>query len=365
MSTTTTDYELVSSFYGPGAVGCWLLIISSIFIAWTLDPIRRLKDTIDNDFLAAVTFPALAAGNTIYQAIHYPGGISELARQSVYPKEEPSPAFTAMQFYTDFNYTSFGLSFSLTFIAIWHYRVRRGLVAAGLCLLVIFPDILVTHIFTLAVMLEDPNHVLPWWSKVINLARSSTFLIFFIIGLVGYVGMLCLVGSLLLSKPRLQTQRTSSSQTQQEDSQDTSKEEWVFPPNMLRGIIVLMLGLLLFPGISFHFTWPPLEVQVSTAAAYKIPKLNLRSLVPPSGQALWELDQTAALAGGVITFAMTVYAAIKHRRDAAMVEKSSVSYEQVSINSETVRPVSHESEREGRHMRTWPGHEHRGRLGAT
>ena len=338
----TTKYELVSSFYGPGAIGCWLLVISSIFIAWILDPIRRAKDTIDNDLLAAVTFPAIAAGHTIYQIIHYPGGLLELARQNVFPEEHPNPAFIAIRVFDNVNDTSFCLSLSLLFIAIWHFRVRRAMVTAGLCLLVQFPQILVADIGIPVVMLKDPDKLLPWWSKAIVLAQSSPVLMLYAIFLVAYVAMLALVGSLLLARSRIPQQDTGLDTTLQGtdgSSQDASKQEAMFGPSLLRGLILVPLALPLFPGISFHFTFSPtFRMQVSLGESYTIPKICLRSPVPPSGQALWTLDQTATLAGGVVTFIMTLYQAIKHKRAVVKVKQPS------------------RDEHGDRLLRTWPVH---------
>ena len=325
-SADTPDYELVSSFYGPGAIGCWLLVSSSIFIAWTLDPIRRLQDTIDNDLLAAMTFPAIAAGHTIHQVVHYPGGLLELARQGVFSAEHPSPIFIAMQVSENVNATSFCLSFSLLLIAIYHLRVRRALIAASLCLLVQFPRLLVADIGTLAVLLRDPENVVPWWVKAIKLAQSSPALLLYGFGLVAYVVVFAIVGSLLLSKSRTQPQEAGIDPTPQPgdgNKAETSSKEAIFGHNVLRGIIILFLVLPFFPGVSFHFTYSPgFKVQVSLAEKYKIPRIYLRSPVPPSGQALWTLDQTTALVGGIVTIMTTLYTTVKHRRDTTGAKKA-------------------------------------------
>ncbi|KAI9674921.1 MAG: hypothetical protein M1822_009024, partial [Bathelium mastoideum] len=175
-TTNSPDYELVSSFYGPGAIGCWLLVISSIFVAWMLDPIRRVQDTIDNDLLAAATFPAITSGHTIHQIARYPGGFLELARQGVFSAEQPSAVLTAMQVSDNVNATSFCLSFALLLIALYYFRVRRALIAAGLCLFVQLPRLLVADIGTLAVLLKDPEHVVPWWIKAVKFIQSSPLL---------------------------------------------------------------------------------------------------------------------------------------------------------------------------------------------
>ncbi|KAF2466948.1 uncharacterized protein BDR25DRAFT_359009 [Lindgomyces ingoldianus] len=59
----TKDYLTVSSLYGPGAVGCWLCIVLSVFVSWTLNPWLRRRDIITIDLIAALSLPLIAATN--------------------------------------------------------------------------------------------------------------------------------------------------------------------------------------------------------------------------------------------------------------------------------------------------------------
>lgn len=58
----------VSSLYGPGAYICWLSTVLSVTISWLLNPSSRQKDTITNDFIAAVTLPIVAALHSFIQS---------------------------------------------------------------------------------------------------------------------------------------------------------------------------------------------------------------------------------------------------------------------------------------------------------
>lgn len=49
------------SLYGPGTVGCWLLVVCSVLLSWTLNPQYRRKDYITNDYIAALLFPCVAS----------------------------------------------------------------------------------------------------------------------------------------------------------------------------------------------------------------------------------------------------------------------------------------------------------------
>jgi hypothetical protein len=65
--------SLVSSFYGPGATGCSLMIVCSVMISWTVNRRTKRRDSITNDFVGALTMPAVAGGHLIYQLVNYPG----------------------------------------------------------------------------------------------------------------------------------------------------------------------------------------------------------------------------------------------------------------------------------------------------
>lgn len=54
---TNDTLSLVSSFYGPGNISCWLLTIAAVLVTWTLNPRSRQQDTITLDFMAAVEAP--------------------------------------------------------------------------------------------------------------------------------------------------------------------------------------------------------------------------------------------------------------------------------------------------------------------
>lgn len=65
-------YDLVSSLYGPGAVGCWYLTLLSCFVSWLAHPLKNSSGSIDPDFIATLTFPAVAAGHLIVQTHNFP-----------------------------------------------------------------------------------------------------------------------------------------------------------------------------------------------------------------------------------------------------------------------------------------------------
>ena len=63
---------LVSSLYGPGNVIGWFLVVTGCLVSWTLHISRRRSGSIDANFIAAISFPVMAAGHLIAQIQQYP-----------------------------------------------------------------------------------------------------------------------------------------------------------------------------------------------------------------------------------------------------------------------------------------------------
>ena len=71
-ATQVDKYDLVSSFYGPGAVGGWYLAALACVISLSLHPRKRSRDSITADLIAVLTFPTVAAADLITQVRSYP-----------------------------------------------------------------------------------------------------------------------------------------------------------------------------------------------------------------------------------------------------------------------------------------------------
>ena len=69
---SSDSLALVNSFYGPGATACWYLTCLSCLISWSVHPAKRKSDTINNDFIALVTFPTIASAHLITQVRSWP-----------------------------------------------------------------------------------------------------------------------------------------------------------------------------------------------------------------------------------------------------------------------------------------------------
>src|SRR4051812_18833480 len=66
MTDGSDRLSLVSSLYGPGSIGCWLCTIASVFVSWTLNTESRHRDSITNDFIAALAIPLVATAHLFY-----------------------------------------------------------------------------------------------------------------------------------------------------------------------------------------------------------------------------------------------------------------------------------------------------------
>lgn len=73
-----TRLDQVSSLYGPGAVGSWVLTLFSVLVTCTVNLRSNRKDTITNDFIATLPVPAIPSTNLVYQLQQFSGNIEEL-----------------------------------------------------------------------------------------------------------------------------------------------------------------------------------------------------------------------------------------------------------------------------------------------
>ncbi|KAH7019853.1 hypothetical protein EDB80DRAFT_820472 [Ilyonectria destructans] len=72
MDLPERDFGLVSSQYGPGVMGCWILSVASVFVSWTLHKDYRNSDSIDGDLFAMLWFPFIAACDVMAQVVKRP-----------------------------------------------------------------------------------------------------------------------------------------------------------------------------------------------------------------------------------------------------------------------------------------------------
>ena len=81
-SAQSNQYDLVSSFYGPGAVVGWYLTALACLVSFSLHPRKRSRDSITADLIAVLTFPTVAAADLITQVRSYPREGATLAQNA-------------------------------------------------------------------------------------------------------------------------------------------------------------------------------------------------------------------------------------------------------------------------------------------
>ena len=64
------DYALVSGFYGPGTMMAWYLMVASVIVTWSNNLDHRFR--ISGDFLAAFFYPMIAGGHVLIQIAQFP-----------------------------------------------------------------------------------------------------------------------------------------------------------------------------------------------------------------------------------------------------------------------------------------------------
>jgi hypothetical protein len=62
---------VASGFYGPGSLAAWYLVVASVIATWCND--KRKSFRTSGDFIAATAYPIVATGHLIVQLVRFPG----------------------------------------------------------------------------------------------------------------------------------------------------------------------------------------------------------------------------------------------------------------------------------------------------
>ncbi|KAJ5692272.1 hypothetical protein N7462_001695 [Penicillium macrosclerotiorum] len=284
--------ERVSSLYGAGTTGCWLLTTLSVFITWTLNIRSRSKDTITNDFIATVSLPAVAAGHLIYEISNSPWPVTQLLTSKEEQIDQASAAVEAPLTICE-TYIAFALVFAA--IASRNGHHRRFLVVLIVGLLSFSTEILLfaqsanTRISTL-------NFVRPFiFNFAWGMALAFVFLIFTAI-----VFLVCMFGFPL-----------PPGQSAEDPMVREYKAE--LRAMMASGLVTMLsLPVLLLASLSS-------ATGIFGATDYGASISNLPTkaffFIPKSSSSITDLDQAFALAAGLLTLVFSLRAAYKSRRD--------------------------------------------------
>ncbi|KAK4236558.1 hypothetical protein C8A03DRAFT_35527 [Achaetomium macrosporum] len=160
--------SIVSSFCGPGTVGSWLCILASVFVTWTLNLDGRRRDSITNDFIAALSMPAIAAGHVFYllfsaQRSAELGEYASLSQRDLFTNPLPLVARYAAAVEAPLNVceTFSAMALSLFVIAALRHHTRRAI-----CVLIVglsaFSTESITFAHTSGIAMSESNLARPF-----------------------------------------------------------------------------------------------------------------------------------------------------------------------------------------------------------
>ena len=323
-------FELVSSFYGPGTTGCWYLTMLSCFISWTAHPKKRASGSIDSDFIAFLTFPAVSAGHLILQTKSFP---------SIDDTEESPERLLklAASLEASLNVTETFLPFSilLLLVAVYYKCVRRALLLTVLAL------------FSFLAEVNIDVHQPSLWNKPGLLHRL--FLInyrWLILGISVLSSMLVIFSSTMISIFYLRrplpssinesslersisygSSRRSDESAANQDLQGRSDHDFlssrqaltISSTTFLFLPICLMasMGLIVFDAASAAppTVWPWIR---ATSSRF------FRNLLPRTPYSIKELDQAVAILAGATVLGFSIYGAAsaqyKRRKEKRRIE---------------------------------------------
>lgn len=175
-------FSLVSSLYGPGTIGCWLCTLASVFATWTLNVDSRRKDSITNDFIAALALPTIAAVHFFYLlffSVHSTGSL-------VFTNTEPEVISYAAAAEAPLNVCE---TFAAAALALFSIAAFRGHSRRSVCILIIgllaFSTEVVVFVRTPGIGVAESNLARPFlfnfapaMASILAFLGGSLFLLF-------------------------------------------------------------------------------------------------------------------------------------------------------------------------------------------
>ena len=294
-------YGATSSFYGPGAVLCWLLVTVSYVTKWAVAGSLLPWSTpgslwLTSDFVVMLAYPFIAAGDAVIRAAR------------LLPAERPHLMATMVAVRSGVNATTITPDVATDMDTL---RACVGLAAPlRICEVFLLPAFMVL-IFVLCDERErgKPRFRSPLlWADIAFIATYASLAVAIIV--VAAVGTPGAVGEYLgyafisqimsyvivLGTPALPIYA---------GWQLADMFRWGFPPFSceLGDLFLLFLCLLVVLALAFAFVAPAVVIVLIPDAVLYL----LSMAVPDTGIGLGELDQAAAAGVGVMTLGITMY----------------------------------------------------------
>ena len=289
-------YALVSSFYGPGAVGGWCLICLGCLISLGIHRRKRGIDTITADFIAALTFPTVAAGHLLSQTIsfsknreHVP--IAQLAASMEAPLiiVEAFLAIVAILF----------------LLATNNKCIRRGCLLAAVGLFCFFAE---CHVY-----------FSPSVTQLVKPRLRRSFLITFgrllisimVVLIICTIFAICCIAVFFLSRPKgAQAQSTDTRSGPSQRDREFKESHSAFAITRLTSLFIpYTFVATMFPLLSLQNsgTLPSQFGPWVRATAVCI----AGDMIPKSDTSIMDLDQGVALLAGATVLGFSIYSTVE------------------------------------------------------
>ena len=290
-ATQSNQYDLVSSFYGPGAVEGWYLATLGCLISFSLHPRKRSHDAIAADLTAVLTFPTIAAADLITQVRSYPKEGTTLAQNAA--------SIEATLIVTE---TFLVIDVVLFLLAVGFKCVRRGCLLATVGLFCFSAECYV--------------YFSPFVKPAIGQQLERLFLIDFgeLLISVMVVLSICIICALSLialffmmlpDQPRPRPSERDVEATHREWKRDFEQSRSIKALTIISWVFLPWTALIsVFPLSSNAVMWsqPPFWLWIRTAASR-----IAHDLIPKSNTSVKELDQAAALLAGASVLGFNLY----------------------------------------------------------
>ncbi len=300
--TQTNKYDLVSSFYGPGAVGGWYLTVLACLVSFSLHPRKRSRDSITADLIAVLTFPTVAAADLIIQVRSYPKEGATLAQKAA--------SIEATLIVTE---TFLTIDVVLFLLAVGFKCVRRGFLLATVGLFCFSAECYV--------------YFSPSVSQAIGQNLDRPFLVDFgsILISVMAVLLICIICALILiaiffSKLPHQHHARPSERDEEatrrgrERDEEPTRRDWERDFKVSRNARALsMITILFLPSTFVASVFPLFSEALVNLPSQFWPRIRTTAsrvahdLIPNSNTSVKELDQAVALLAGASVLGFSLY----------------------------------------------------------
>lgn len=293
-ATQSNEYALVSSFYGPGAVGGWYLTVLACLISFSLHPRKRTRDSITADLIAVLTFPTVAAADLITQVRSYPPEGTASAQNAA--------SIDATLIITE---TFFAIDVVLFLLAVGYKCTRRGSLLATVGLFCSSAEwYMYFSFFVSPTIWQQRDRVF-----LINFGRI--LVVFMALLMTCVTPALGLVALFLSMPPRLPHTRPSEQAMEpthrdwELDFKRSHNAKWLTIITQVFGTCIFVASVSpLFLGAMMNLPsqfWPLIRTAASRIA---------HGLTPTSNTSVKELDQAVALLAGATVLGFCLYSTV-------------------------------------------------------